>query len=82
MRKVYHHLSDRVEYFRKVRRLLKQEGRVAIIEYERAKPFTFRGVFGHYLPKEIIAQEMKEAEYRVLKKLDFLPNQSFILFSA
>jgi len=81
MRNVCHHLTNRVEYFGKLRRFLKPEGRVAIIEYERAKPFTFRGIFGHYVPREIIIEEMKEAGYRVNRKFDFLPEQSFTIFS-
>jgi len=80
MRNICHHLSNRVEYFRKLRHLLKQEGRVAIIEYKCAKPFTFRGIFGHCIPPETIIEEMKEAEYRVHKAIDFLPEQSFTIF--
>ena len=82
MRNAYHHLTNRVEYFRKLRRFLKPEGRVAIIEYKRAKPFTFRGIFGHYVPQETIIEEMKEAGYRVKQKFDFFPEQSFTIFST
>lgn len=81
MRNVCHHLTDRVEYFKGLKRFLKPEGRVAIIEYKRAKPFTFRGMFGHYVPRETIINEMKEAGYRVKQEFDFLPEQSFTIFS-
>jgi ubiquinone/menaquinone biosynthesis C-methylase UbiE len=81
MRNVCHHLTNRVEYFKKLRRFLKQEGRVAIVEYKRAKPLTFRGIFGHYVPRETIIEEMKKAGYRVKQEFDFLPEQSFIIFS-
>jgi len=80
MRNICHHLSNRVEYFRKLRHSLKQEGSVAIIEYKRAKPFTFRGIFGHYILPETIIEEMKEAKYRVHRTFDFLPEQSFTIF--
>jgi ubiquinone/menaquinone biosynthesis C-methylase UbiE len=82
MRNVCHHLTNRVEYFRKLRCFLKPEGRIAIIEYKRAKPFTFRGIFGHYVPRETIKEEMKEAGYRVKREFDFLPEQSFTIFST
>ena len=81
MRNVCHHLTNRVEYFKKLRRFLKPEGRVAIVEYKRAKPFTFRGMFGHYVPRETIIEEMKEVGYRVKQEFDFLPEQSFTIFS-
>jgi len=81
MRNVCHHLTNRVEYFRKLRHFLKPEGRVAIVEYKRAKPFTFRGMFRHYVPQETIIEEMKEAGYRVKQEFGFLPEQSFTIFS-
>jgi hypothetical protein len=64
-----------------LKRFLKPKGRVAIVEYKRAKPFTFRGMFRHYVPRETIIEEMKEAGYRVKQEFDFLSNQSFTIFS-
>ena len=81
MRNVCHHLPNRVEYFRKLRRLLKPEGRIAIIEYRSSGHFSFRKMFGHYVPQEIIIKEMNEAGYRLKEDLDFLPEQSFTIFS-
>lgn len=81
MRNVCHHLTNRVEYFKKLRRFLKPEGRVAIVEYKRVKPFSFRGAFGHYVPQEIIVEEMEKAGYRVKQEFDFLSEQSFTIFS-
>ena len=80
-RNVFHHLTNRVEYFRELSHLLKPEGRVAIIEYRRGKPFTFRGIFGHSVPRETIIREMNEAGYQVKQEFDFLPEQSFTIFS-
>ncbi|MEM2896059.1 MAG: class I SAM-dependent methyltransferase [Candidatus Bathyarchaeia archaeon] len=81
MRNLCHHLTNRVQYFRNLRRFLKSEGRIAIVEYKRSKPFTFRGFFGHYAPRETIIEEMREAGYRVNQEFDFLPEQSFKIFS-
>jgi arsenite methyltransferase len=80
-RNVYHHLQNRVEYFRNLAKLLKSGGRIAIIEYKGGGRFSFRGMFGHYVPKEIILKEMDEAGYRLQKDFDFLPEQSFTIFS-
>lgn len=57
--------------FRKLKSSLKPDGRVAIIEYKRSGLFSFRRMFGHYVPKEIILEEMKKAGYRLKNDLDF-----------
>ena len=59
LRNVYHHLPNRVEYFKKLRELLKPNGRIAIIEYKSSKLFSFRRIFRHYVPKESIMEEKK-----------------------
>ena len=81
MRNVCHHLSNRVEYFRQLKNTLKTSGRVAIIEYRSGGGFSFHRLFGHYVAKEKIIEEMKEAGYKLEKEVDFLPEQSFTLFS-
>jgi len=82
MRNVCHHLPNRVEYFRKLKSALKPEGKIAIIDYRAGGGrFSFHRKFGHYVPKEILIAEMKEAGYRLEKDLDFLPEQSFVIFS-
>lgn len=81
MRNVTHHLTNRVEYFKKLKRVLKPKGKVAIIEYRRGGGFfSFHRIFGHYVPKETLMQEMVEAGYRLEKDFDFLPEQSFTIF--
>jgi ubiquinone/menaquinone biosynthesis C-methylase UbiE len=81
MRNMCHHIPNRLEYFRKLKDFLKAGGRIAIVEYRSAKRFSFRGMFGHYVSKEIIVKEMNEAGYRLQEDLDFLPEQSFTIFS-
>ena len=82
LRNVYHHLSNRIEYNRKLRDILKPGGRIVIIEYEKSgRLFSFHRVFGHYVPRESIVKEMKKAGYRLVKELHFLPEQSFTIFS-
>jgi len=81
MRNVTHHLPNRVEYFRSLQDFLRPGGKVVIIEYKKGKFFGFRGVFGHYVPKEIIKREMEEAGYRLEEEFDFLPEQHFTIYS-
>jgi len=81
MRNVCHHLSDRVEYFKKLEAVLKPDGKVAVIDYKKTKSFSFHRIFGHYVPQETIVKEMEEAGYRLEKSFDFLPEQSFSIFT-
>ena len=80
MRNVTHHIPNRVEYFKNLKRFLKPYGKVIIIEYKKGKFFTFRGLFGHHLPKNTIIQEMKKAGYKLEKEFDFLPEQHFTIY--
>jgi len=71
MRNVTHHIPERVKYFRNLKDFLKPDGRIIIIEYKKGKLFTFRGMFGHYVPKGIIKREMEEAGYILKRNLIF-----------
>jgi ubiquinone/menaquinone biosynthesis C-methylase UbiE len=82
MRNVCHHLQKRVEYFRKLQDPLGKDGRIAIVEYKGGKGFSFHRLLGHYVPKEKIIREMKEAGFQLEKDLDFLPEQSFTIYSV
>ena len=81
MRNVTHHIPNQVKYFKNLKNFLKPDGRIVIIEYKKGKFFTFRGIFGHDVPKEIITQEMEEAGYLLEKEFDFLPEQHFTIYS-
>jgi len=82
MRNVTHHLPNRVNYFRKLKDMLKPTGRIAIIEYRRGGGFSFHRMFGHFVPKEVIVTEMRKAGYQLKEDFDFLPEQSFTIFST
>lgn len=82
MRNVTHHVPKRVEYFKNLKEFLKPDGRIIIIEYKRGKFFTFRGIFGHDVPKETIIWEMKEAGYLLEREFDFLSEQHFTIYST
>jgi len=84
MRNLCHHLPNRMEYFRKMREVLKKEGEVAIIEYRSnsGEGFSFHRLFGHYVPQEIIIREMFEGGFKLQEEFDFLSEQSFTIFST
>ena len=80
MRNVYHHLPERIDYFRKMAAFLKPNGKVVIIEYKSGGSFSFHKIFGHHVSQQTIIEEMEEAGYLLGKSFDFLPEQSFAIF--
>jgi len=82
MRNVTHHIPNRVEYFKSLKQFLKPNGRIVIIEYKKGKIFTFRGLFGHYISKEVIIQEMRKTGYLLEKEFNFLPEQHFTIYAV
>jgi len=82
VRNVYHHLLNRVQYFTQVKQLLAASARVCITEYSRqGSIFSFHRRCGHNVPQEIIVEEMNKAGYKVSSSFDFLPVQSFTIFT-
>jgi predicted methyltransferase len=80
MRNVTHHMSDRINYFKRLRDYLKPNGRVVVIEYKPGKSISFRRLFGHHVPEETIAREMDDAGFSLESKFGFLPEQHFAIF--
>jgi arsenite methyltransferase len=81
LRNVYHHLQNRTKYFENLKEFLKPDGKIVIIEYKRGGLFSFRRMFGHYVLKETIIKEMEDAGYQLKNDYDFLPKQSFTMYS-
>lgn len=74
----YHHIGDRVAYFKKLRQALRPAGRIAIIDFDRRG--WLQGLFSHYTPGEFIKREMAQAGYALEREFDFLDRQSFLVF--
>lgn len=77
----YHHLEDRVSYFKNVSRYLRPGGRIAIIDFNE-KAWWLAKLFGHWTASEVLHRELKEAGYAVDQELYFLPKQMFLIFSV
>ena len=78
MRNSFHHLKNPAAYCAALRRVLKKDGRVAIIDYNKRTGFI--GIFGHYTPEEELVRTMNDAGFIKEQSFDFLPTQSFIIF--
>ena len=75
----YHHLRNRVDYFKTSSGYLKKDGRVVIVDFYN-KRMAVGPPPGHTLSKELVVEEMKEAGYKLLCDKDFLPYQYYLEF--
>jgi len=76
----YHHIEERPDYFRNLKRDLAPGGRVAVIEFDGSKGLFVR-LMGHSTGKQLILSEMQQAGYSVSEDLSLLERQSFIVFA-
>ena len=65
----YLHLDDRVEYFRRLRSMLRPGGRLAILEY-KAGELPVGPPVERKLPEGRRAEELQEAGYSLLRPFD------------
>lgn len=75
----YHHMSDRVAYFRSLAPFLKPGARVAILDF--SPHGLFSGLLGHGTAEEVVRREMEAAGYQFMMSYDFLGSQHFQVFS-
>jgi cyclopropane fatty-acyl-phospholipid synthase-like methyltransferase len=75
---VFHHISDRERYFRKLRGSLKPGGRIAIIDFRLDAP-NGPPKSARIAPDRVKA-ELKGAGYALTQEHGFLPNQYFLIF--
>lgn len=80
LRDSFHHISKPEDYFLKLKRFLKSNGRVAIIDYKKSTKFTFLNLIGHYVEQEDIIDCMVKCGYKHLNSFDFIEQQSFNIF--
>lgn len=75
----YHHIDNRVGYLANLRKYLRPNGRIAIVEFDRRG--WFQGMLKHYTPSEFIKREMEQAGYSLQQEFNFLDRQSFLIFA-
>jgi arsenite methyltransferase len=74
----YHHMADRVAYFRSLARSLTADGRIAILDFHPHGFFS--GVLGHGTEADQVRREMEAAGYRRIAAFDFIERQHFQVF--
>jgi predicted methyltransferase len=75
---VYHHVEQRVEYFRRLQSSLKPGGRLAIIDFRMDAP-NGPPKAARIAPEQVKA-ELQRAGYALAEDHGFLPNQYFLVF--
>jgi predicted methyltransferase len=79
--KTYHHIEERVAYFRRLRDDLVPHGRVAHLDDRPDLPFPLSWITaGHTSDPATVEAEMTEAGYRRLAEHDFIYPQSFLVY--
>ncbi|MGY4501878.1 SAM-dependent methyltransferase [Bradyrhizobium sp. GM24.11] len=76
----YHHIDDRAGYFSRLKKSLRPQGRLAIVDF---KPDSPEGPPPeHRIPAEKVTEELKAAGYSLVAAHSFLPRQYFLVFTA
>lgn len=75
----YHHMQDRVNYFRALALYLKPGGRVAFLDFHPRSFFS--GLLGHGSAKEEVRREMEAVGYRLVGDYDRVETQHFQIFA-
>ena len=76
---VYKEIDNRIQYMKEVRRSLKPDGRVAVIEFYKDRG-PVGPEFGDRLYETQIIDEMEKAGFVLIQRFDFLPKEYFLLF--
>ncbi|MDA2933320.1 class I SAM-dependent methyltransferase [Acidobacteria bacterium AH-259-D05] len=77
----YHHIENRTAYFYRLRSDLKENGRVAVIDMKDELIVRLVVPAGHWTPVSAMHEEMVAAHYRLAYSFDYLPTQSFEIFT-
>ncbi len=79
IRNVYHHINQPEKYFFNLKSKLKPDGKIVIIDYT-LEHAPISGLKKHGVEPSEIKNTMQNTGYQLLKELDILPEQSFLIF--
>lgn len=79
-RNVFHHLPEPRATFLLLKRYLRENGVVAILDHLPGRSLSFVHLFGHTTPLETIRSTLTGAGYDLAGSYDFLEGQSFTLW--
>jgi ubiquinone/menaquinone biosynthesis C-methylase UbiE len=76
----YHHIPDRPEFFRELRKSMKPSARLAIVDYRKGAPEGPPAEFR--FTTEQISAELQQAGFKLRAQHDFLPRQLFLIYTV
>jgi ubiquinone/menaquinone biosynthesis C-methylase UbiE len=76
---VYHHLEDREVYLRKLRKALKLNGRLVIVDFYKKGEMPVGPPMHMRLSEDTVTKELQAAGLTVTEKLTFLPYQYILI---
>ena len=76
----YHHIEQRIRYFRNLKQSLNPGGRIAIVDFKPDSPVGPPAI--HRIAAKSIVDEMARAGYRLGVEHRFLPYQYFLIFES
>jgi ubiquinone/menaquinone biosynthesis C-methylase UbiE len=79
---VYHHLEDREVYMRKVRKALKPNGRLVIVDFYKKEGIPVGPPMHMRLSEDEVQKELQTAGLKVTEKLTLLPYQYILIVQA
>ncbi len=74
-----HHLENRVDYYKGLLPILKNGGKLVVVDWKRKRQKTGPPP-SHCVSRETVIQEMKNAGWEMVKEETFLPHQYFLIF--
>jgi len=75
----FHHFADRPRYLAKLRRALKDDGRLVVIDYHK-RPLPVGPPVEHKLERDEVLGDARSAGFRLLEEPTILPYQYFLVF--
>jgi arsenite methyltransferase len=77
----YHHIEQRARYFSRAAQAIKPGGRLAVIDfYDDSRSGDLGFPKDHLVSRQLVADELAEAGYRLAREHIFLPRQYFLEF--
>lgn len=77
----YHHIGERVRYFKRLKALLNPGGRLAVVDFKKGEFPVGPKDPQKILPEKVVA-ELEEAGYRLVSREDELPYQYLLVFET
>jgi ubiquinone/menaquinone biosynthesis C-methylase UbiE len=75
-----HHIDDRVNYVRRLRRFLKPGGRIAVIDFKKDADVPVGPPPEHRLARDHAVEEFRSASYKLIAAPQMLQYQYFLIF--